>query len=103
VIDTPLGMMSGYVKKSVLKTAIEESSQLILFLTHSEIEGCEQIIDEYAGSIYTLTNPAHYPRMLVNDPQTMQRKVLKCGCNHHKSCAICERRVDADEILELAS
>ena len=32
-IDTPLGMMSGYVKRSVLRTAIRESSQLILFLT----------------------------------------------------------------------
>ena len=28
VIDTPLGMMSGYVKRAVLRTAIRESSQL---------------------------------------------------------------------------
>ena len=42
VIDTPLGMMSGYVKTSVLTTAIRESSQLVLFLTRSEIAGCER-------------------------------------------------------------
>ena len=35
VIDTPLGTMSGYVKLSVLQTAIRESYQLILFLTRS--------------------------------------------------------------------
>ncbi len=44
VIDTPLGMMSGYVRRSVLRTAIDESSQLILFLTRSEIADCEEIL-----------------------------------------------------------
>ena len=56
VIDTPLGMMSGYVKKSVLKTVIQESSQLVLFLTRSEIAGCEDILDTEAGQVITLTN-----------------------------------------------
>ena len=46
VIDTPLGMMDGFVKRSVLKTAIQESSQLILFLTRSEIKDCEDIITD---------------------------------------------------------
>ena len=41
VIDTPLGMTSGFVKRSVLRTAIRESAQLILFLTPDEIAGCE--------------------------------------------------------------
>ena len=57
VIDTPLGMTSGYVKRSILRTAIQRSAQLILFLTHDEIAGCEDIIDEEAGIVYTLTNP----------------------------------------------
>jgi DNA sulfur modification protein DndD len=77
VIDTPLGMMSGYVKRSVLKTAIRESSQLVLFLTRAEIADCEEILDAEAGQVITLTNPAHYPRMLVNDPQVRERKVLR--------------------------
>ena len=38
-IDTPLGMMSGFVKRSVRRTAIEQSSQLILFRTRDAIKG----------------------------------------------------------------
>ena len=93
VIDTPLGMMSGYVKRSVLKTAIQESSQLVLFLTRSELADCEEILDAEAGRVITLTNPAHYPRMLVNDPQVKERKVLRCECNHRQECELCQRQV----------
>lgn len=100
VIDTPLGMMSGYVKRSVLKTAIRESSQLVLFLTHSEIAGCDEILDDAAGAIYTLTNTAHYPTMLVNDPGLTERRVLRCGCTHRHECQLCERRHDTDLVLE---
>ena len=96
VIDTPLGMMSGYVKRSVLKTAIRESSQLVLFLTRSEIADCEEILDAEAGRVITLTNPAHYPRMLVNDPQVKERKVLRCECNHHQECELCQRQMDVE-------
>jgi DNA sulfur modification protein DndD len=97
IIDTPLGMMSGFVKRSVLRTAIKESSQLVLFLTRSEIEGCESIIDEWAGHVCTLTNPAHYPRMLVHKPPAGETKILRCACNHRRECEICERRYEADD------
>lgn len=97
VIDTPLGMMSGFVKRSVLRVAIRESTQPILFLTHSEIAGCEEIIDQYAGVIFTLTNPTHYPKMLVNRPSETLAKVLRCPCNHRRTCAVCERKLDAEE------
>lgn len=103
VIDTPLGMTSGFVKRSLLKTAIRESAQIILFLTHDEIAGCEEIIDEAAGTVVTLTNPAHYPRMLINDPGVSERKVLRCGCNHRNECPLCQRRADSDTQLEMAS
>lgn len=102
VIDTPLGMMSGFVKRSVLRKAIQESAQLVLFLTHSEIEGCEEIIDKAAGAVVTLTNPAHFPRMLVNDSRAGKRTVLRCGCDHRQECNVCRRRLDAEE-LEMAS
>jgi DNA sulfur modification protein DndD len=92
VIDTPLGMMSGYVKQAVLQLASQQSSQLILFLTHSEIAGCENILDQRAGRIYTLTNPAHYPKILVNDPGVNDTRVLLCECDHRDFCEICERR-----------
>ena len=93
VVDTPLGMMSGYVKRASLTTAIQESSQLILFLTRSEISECEDILDTAAGRIVTLTNPAHYPIMLANDPEIIERSILKCSCGHRQDCDLC-RRVD---------
>ena len=91
-IDTPLGMMSGFVKRSVLRIATDQSSQLILFLTRDEIKGCESIIDQRAGHVITLTNPAHYPRMLVHKPPIDQAIILRCDCNHRNECQICERR-----------
>ena len=102
VIDTPLGMTSGFVKRSILRTAVRESTQLILFLTHDEIAGCEEIIDEAAGVIFTLTNPAHYPKMLINDPGVVERKILRCACDHRTECRLCLRHVDAQVELEAA-
>ena len=103
VIDTPLGMTSGFVKRSILRTAIRESAQLILFLTHDEIAGCEEIIDQAAGVVVTLTNPAHYPKMLVNDPRVEERKVLRCACDHRGECQLCQRRSDPRIELDIAS
>ena len=102
VIDTPLGMTSGYVKRSILRTAVRESSQLVLFLTHDEIAGCEKIIDEAAGVVFTLTNPAHYPKMLFNDPGVAERKALRCECDHRSECQLCQRHADAQVDLEIA-
>lgn len=103
VIDTPLGMTSGYVKRSILQTAVRESAQLVLFLTHDEIAGCEKIIDEVAGMVFTLTNSAHYPKMLVNDPGVVGCKVLRCECDHRNECQLCQRRADAQVQSEIAS
>lgn len=100
VIDTPLGMMSGYVKRSVLRTAIQKSAQLILFLTHDEISGCEEILDEAAGVVVTLTNPAHYPKMLVNDPHFTEQTILACDCTHRDECQLCQRLFDAEAEVE---
>ena len=102
VIDTPLGMTSGFVKRSILRTAVRESAQLILFLTHDEIAGCDEIIDEAAGVVFTLTNPAHYPKMLVNDPRVVERKVLRCACDHRTVCERCQRRLDSKVELDIA-
>ena len=92
VIDTPLGMTSGFVKRSILQTVAAESSQLILFLTHDEIAGCEDILDEIASTVVTLTNPAHYPRMLVHPPSVTVRQILRCECDHRNTCRTCIRR-----------
>lgn len=100
VIDTPLGMMSGYVKQSVLLRTIEESSQPILFLTHSEINDVEDILDKRAGVIFTLTNPGHYPLQLVNPSEVSDSRVVKCACDHRSHCSVCERR--SSDLLEIA-
>lgn len=92
IIDTPLGMMSGFVKQSVLLRTIEESSQVILFLTHDEIRGVEEILDMYADVIFTLTNPVHYPKMLANKPDETKTGIVRCECNHREHCHICERK-----------
>ena len=92
VIDTPLGMMSGYVKQAVLQLASQHSGQLVLMLTHSEIRECEEILDRRAGRVYTLTNPAHYPNILVNDPGTEDSRLIVCNCDHRNHCEVCERR-----------
>ncbi len=94
IIDTPLGMMSGFVKREVLRTAIKESSQLVLFLTRAEIRDCEDILDEYAGEVITLTNPAHYPKMLAHEPPSSEIQILRCECNHRSECNLCARRTD---------
>ena len=91
IIDTPLGMTSGYVKQSILKEILNESSQVVLFLTHAEIQGVENIIDKYAGEVFTLTNPAHYPKMLRNEPKDMAFSVIRCNCDHNSTCSVCER------------
>ena len=98
VIDTPLGMMSGYVKQAVLQLASQHSAQLVLMLTHSEINECEEIFDRRVGRIYTLTNPAHYPRILLNDPGVEDSRVLLCECGHSSYCKVCERRNSPEPI-----
>ena len=103
VIDTPLGMMDGFVKRSVLKTVIQESSQLILFLTRSEIKDCEDIIAEQAGRIITITNSAHYPNILVNDPHINEPQALRCECQDLSECELCKRRTDVEVEIQSES
>lgn len=103
VIDTPLGMMDGFVKRSVLKTTIQESSQLILFLTRSEIKGCEDIIADEAGCMITITNSAHYPKILVNDPHINEPQALRCECKDLGECRICQRRTDVEVEIQSES
>jgi DNA sulfur modification protein DndD len=88
VIDTPLGMMSGLVKQSVLQTAVNHTTQLVLFLTRDEISGCQDIIDSYAGKIY--------PKQLVNNIGGSYTRLVRCDCNHRQYCKICERIGDSD-------
>lgn len=99
IIDTPLGMMDPLVKESVIKTVVENSHQLVLFLTRSEINDVEHLIDANAGKVVTLTNASHYGKKVVNDPGVAYQ-ALKCTCNHRQYCNICERLGDKNSELE---
>lgn len=92
VIDTPLGMTSGHIRTSILKTIIDKSTQLVLFLTRAEIQGCEEIIGRNAGIEVTLTNTTHYPKILVNNPNKESPQMVLCKCRHNEDCNICKRR-----------
>jgi DNA sulfur modification protein DndD len=107
VIDTPLGMMSGAVKRRVLEmisspanldvaSGGEPDKQVVLFLTRSEIADTENILDERAGGVITFTNSDHYPVDLVHDPGVDAPQILTCACNHRQVCEVCERKIDAD-------
>jgi DNA sulfur modification protein DndD len=97
IIDTPLGMTAGQVKRSILEAAVRESTQLVLLLTRDEIHRTEDLLDEYAGSACTFSNTAHYPLQLVNAPPFNDQRVMACLCNHRQFCRICERLHDATE------
>jgi DNA sulfur modification protein DndD len=101
IIDTPLGMMSGAVKKRVLELvtapkgeAGDIEKQVILFLTRDEIRGIEDVIDARAGKVFTYTNTAHYPVDVVNEPSVSAPEILLCVCTHRQACKVCARRND---------
>jgi len=100
VIDTPLGMTTDEVKRSILLKSIAYSNQLVLFLTRSEIYLCEDILDD-AGVVQTMTNSAHFPEKLASKPPTEYAEVLVCSCNHRQYCSICSRIGD-DKRKELS-
>lgn len=90
IIDTPLGMTSGLVKKSILENLVKQGTQIIMFLTYDEIKGVEDVLDKYSGKSVTLSFSGHYPRMLKNEPLRQGESFL-CQCSHRECCAICER------------
>jgi DNA sulfur modification protein DndD len=101
IIDTPLGMMSGLVKRRVLELitapvggATDVEKQVVLFLTRDEIRGIEPVIDERAGRVLTFTNSDQYPVDVVNDPGVDMPEIVKCECNHRQFCRVCARRND---------
>jgi DNA sulfur modification protein DndD len=106
VIDTPLGMMSGGVKRRVVEVLSNAPSQqkaskddphnisvkelqVVLFLTRQEILKVEDLIDERGGVVLTYTNTAFYPTDVVNDPGVEQATILVCSCNHRQTCSTC--------------
>ena len=96
VIDTPLGMMSGRVKRRVLEILSKAAGnnvdrQVVLFLTQSEVSHTESTLDSQTGKAFTLIKTDDYPIDLVNDPGADQSEIRLCHCNHRQYCKICQR------------
>lgn len=97
IIDTPLGMTSGGVKKrfvDLLTQPTDSEFQVVLLMTRSEISGIEELVDERAGLIRTLSCSKDYPVDLVNDWDADAPTVCACVCTHRESCKVCARRDD---------
>jgi hypothetical protein len=105
VIDTPLGMTAGGVKRRMVEAITEPVTgdnpeyQVILLLTRSEIRDIEQLLDERAGSHLTLSCSKDYPADLVHDWGVSEPTILRCDCSHRQFCEICERHNDAEQHL----
>ena len=91
VVDTPLGMTSGPVRRAILRYSAANSTQLVLFLTKSEISGVEDILDSFTGRTYTLTNTDHYPERVKNQPPSNRLETLVCECDYRNWCKVCEQ------------
>ncbi len=97
VIDTPLGMMSGNVKRRVLEmvskaAGIDIDRQVVLFLTQSEISYTEDILDRQSGTTFTLIKTDDYPIDLINNPNVERPEIRLCNCTHREFCDQCQRR-----------
>jgi DNA sulfur modification protein DndD len=93
VIDTPLGMTSGVIRRALLENTLINSSQAILFLTRDEILGVEDILDKYTGTFFTLTNTQHRAhRASLPDGQSGVAEVLICSCDYKSSCPTCAQK-----------
>ena len=100
IIDTPLGMTAGGVKRRMVESiteAVEAQGldyQVALLLTRSEIRDIEDILDERTGQHVTLTCSKDYPADLVHDWGVDEPTIRACECSHRQFCEVCERRND---------
>ena len=105
IIDTPLGMTSGGVKRRVVDMITSPRKegmadfQVVLFMTRSEIRDLEELLDERAGVSLTLSCSKDYPKDLMNDWEVPRPIVRRCDCRHREVCRICQRRYDEQHNL----
>ena len=97
IADSLLNFMSGAVRRNTLLVTSENSSQPILLLTGSDLEGQHEadITARYGGATYTLTGQWDVVREggggdVVN--HTVRRPIaVVCGCGPREFCQVCER------------
>ena len=105
VIDTPLGMTAGGVKRRMVEAITRPAGgslldyQVVLLLTRSEIRDIEDILDERTGAHVTLSCSKDYPTDLVHGWDVTEPTIRHCACTHRQFCEVCERHRDAEHQL----
>lgn len=105
VIDTPLGMTAGGVKRRMVEAITEPvvsdrpDYQVILLLTRSEIRDIEPLLDDRSGKHVTMSCSKDYPADLVHDWGVTEPTIVRCDCSHRQFCEVCERQNDAEQNL----
>jgi hypothetical protein len=100
IIDTPLGMVAGGVKRRMVDTITrpsqpgEPDNQVVLMLTRSEVRDIEDLLDERAGKIMTMSCSKDFPEDLVYSWDVDHPLVRTCTCSHRVSCRVCARQYD---------
>ena len=100
IIDTPLGMVTGGVKTRMVDAITKPAGtelpdfQVILLLTRSEVRDVEELLDERAGVVRTLSCSKDYPEDLTNSWGVDHPIARACKCTHRESCLICARKYD---------
>ena len=94
IIDTPLGMASGELKRQMLLESCINSKQLVLFLTRAEINDVGDILDDYCGRYYTMSNTGDYPAKLESPPSFPGKQSVLCPCSYNDlvGCPTCKRK-----------
>lgn len=106
VIDTPLGMTAGGVKRRMVEAITEPvvgdhpDYQVVLLLTRSEIRDIESLLDDRAGHHATLSCSKDYPADLVHDWGVTEPLIKRCDCSHRQFCEVCERTHDGEQNLK---
>jgi len=99
IIDTPLGMVSGNVKRRMVEEMTQEPaedaslSQIVLFLTRSEIRDIEDLLEARAGAVQSMTCPTDSVTLAY---PISSSAVQVCQCGIRSSCEICALTNDAD-------
>ena len=97
IADSLLNFMSGAVRRNTLRVTAENSSQPILLLTGSDLQGPSEVatVSKHAGATYTLTG--QWDAIDAGEGGdvihwTEQRPVsLVCACGPRQYCDVCER------------
>ena len=80
--------MSPNEKLLVFETLQENSNQLVLFLTRSEINNIDNLLDKFVGSTTTMVNTSKSSE-LKNEPDADKNTILTCKCNYREECDQC--------------